>query len=157
MKHKSIYGFHGDLNPIGTEGFIVKGVSTIANQIVSFLSSKLATKLPSKGYSLNSQRVSSLSSCLLTIYFAMIQLSTGSNTLTSDSNLNSEPSEWDWNVPPYYIVDFLVSTLCLTVTRYGSHWICRQILYETEITFFNSIKCYKYSNQFSYSLSTQSA
>ena len=61
-KHKDAYGFQGDLNPLGYEGFIIKGIYTIANQIVSFSATKLravlslATKLPSNGYSSNSQQ-----------------------------------------------------------------------------------------------------
>ena len=53
VKHKGVYGFQGDLNPVDP-GFIVQGIYTIANQIVSLLSNKtasLAMKLPSNGYS----------------------------------------------------------------------------------------------------------
>ena len=54
--------FSWESNPLGYEGFIVKGIYTIANQIVAFSATKLravlslATKLPSNGYSSNSQQ-----------------------------------------------------------------------------------------------------
>ena len=41
-KHKGVYGFQGDLNPVDAEGFIVQGIYTIANQIASLLSNKTA-------------------------------------------------------------------------------------------------------------------
>ena len=48
-KHKGLYGFQGDLNPIGPEGSSHK----VLYPIVFFLS--LATKLPRDGCSSNSQ------------------------------------------------------------------------------------------------------
>ena len=41
-KHKGVYGFQGDLNPVDPEGFIVQGIYTIPNQIISLLSNKTA-------------------------------------------------------------------------------------------------------------------
>ena len=41
-KRKGVYGFQGDLNPVDPEGFIVQGIYTIANQIISLLSNKTA-------------------------------------------------------------------------------------------------------------------
>ena len=41
-KHKGVYGFQGGLNHVGPEGFIVYGIYTVANQIVSLLGNKTA-------------------------------------------------------------------------------------------------------------------
>ena len=77
---------------------------------IAFLLS--GTNLPSNGCSSNSEWVSSLSSCLLIIYLAKIQLSAGSAMLTSDWNSNSEhlrmrpkcPAPWHCELPDEYVV-----------------------------------------------------
>ena len=70
------------MKPRGLRDLDVKSFLSLATKLHAFLS--LASKVPSNGYSSNSQRVRSLSSYLWTVYLATIQLSTGSATLASD-------------------------------------------------------------------------
>ena len=92
----------------------IKSFLSLATKLRAFLS--LASKVPSNGYSSNSQRVSSLSSYLPTVYLATIQLSTGSATLASVSNTNSERLRMRPKCPALLHVNFLVRALCLATT-----------------------------------------
>ena len=68
-------------------------------------------------YGSNSQLVSSFSSFFLTVYLATIQVF---SRLATGIQIQST-WEWDWNVPPHYIINFLVSALCWAST--STSWI----------------------------------